>query len=163
MAAKDQYLSISVHFQALPHRQGWQPQLGWDLTGLPQYGLRVIAVNDHISVAGKSQEHANSLVSKWGGIFKLDYEKFRVGGPDQYYTLVWLEFVIAPTHSINKECLAALSELYQFLQDWSRDHDQNGDLQPIDIGWDDWVAEIGRRPLILDLVWASPPPQDKHQ
>jgi hypothetical protein len=67
MAAKDQYLSISVHFQALPHRQGWQPQLGWGLTGLPQYGLRVIAVNDHISVAGKSQEHASSFVSKWGG------------------------------------------------------------------------------------------------
>jgi hypothetical protein len=28
MAAKDQYLSIKAHFQTLPNRQGWQPQLG---------------------------------------------------------------------------------------------------------------------------------------
>jgi len=92
-------------------------QLGWDLTGLPCYGLLVIAVNGYISVAGKNQEHINALVRKWRGTFKLGYEKFRVGGPDQYYTLVWLGFVIAPTQSINKECWAALSELYQFLQD----------------------------------------------
>jgi len=93
----------------------------------------------------------------------LDYEKFSVGSPDQDYTLVWLEFVIAPTQSINKECLAALSELYQFLQGWSRDHDQNGNLQPIDIGWDNWVAELGGGPFPLDLTWPPSPPQDKYQ
>jgi hypothetical protein len=120
-------------------------------------------VNDYISVAGKNQEHINALVRKWRGTFKLDYEKFRVGGPDQYYTLVWLEFMIAPTQSINKKCWADLSELYQFFQDWSRDHDQNGNLLSIDIGWDNWVAKLGREPLILNLLRPSPPPHDKRQ
>ena len=53
MAAKDQYVSITAHFQTLPHRQSSHTQLGWDhLTGLPLYGLRIIAVNDYASVLG---------------------------------------------------------------------------------------------------------------
>jgi hypothetical protein len=62
-----------------------------------------------------------------------------------------LEFVIAPTQAINKECLGALSELYQVLRDDAKEEAQHDTGEGADRFLDQMMRErIGEDEAFLE-------------